>query len=195
MKIEGHEGVEKNVEEGIKILRELLPISGDANNYLGFMYLDSVGVERNFSMAYSYLIEAKNRGVPVANVNLAQMYLNGWGVNKDPWEASSLLSAVAERGYPIAQAYLGLMYRDGVGVFQNDEIALNWLKRSSDAGDTLGMYSYAKFLLDKDPNSDWGSLVDLLTKAAGKGNSDQGEVYENFYVDGLARAFEGVQNI
>jgi len=192
MKIEGHDGVDKHFEEGFKLLNELVATSGDANNYLGFLYLEGIGVERDFAKAVVYFTEARDRSNPAGTVNLAQMYLNGWGIPKNPAEAAKILTAVAERGYSIAQAYLGMMYRDGIGAPQSDELALKWLKKSSDAHDTFGMYGYGKFLLEKDPDSDWMSLIDYFIKAAEKGNSEQGELYENLYVDGLARVFEGV---
>jgi len=105
---------------------------------------------------------------------------------RNPKKALQCVNYAAERGYSTAIAYLGLMYRDGVGVAQNLDTAFQCFKKSAGMGDTLGLYSCAKFLLDHGPGNDWEAILDLYLKASRKSNTE-GEKFESFYIDSLNR--------
>jgi len=182
--------IPRDVEQGMKLLMEAANNSGDANNYLGFIFMIGTGVARNYPLAFSHFTKAVDMGNLNSHIYLALMHLNGWGTSRTAWDAAKLLSRAAEKGNPRAQCYLGLLYRDGVGLTQSDKIAKKWLKKAAEQSDTLGMYSYGKFLLDKEADADWLSVIDWFSKASRQGNLD-GEIMESLYVDGLMRVFDG----
>jgi len=191
-KIRGY-GTDKNEEAGLQLIRSALNLTPEADAYLGLMYLEGIEIELNYSLALDHLQKAVQVGHLDAHIFLAEMYLSGKGVPRDPWQASKLLLRAAEKGNARAQCYVGLMYRDGIGLAQHPKLARRWLYASALQGDTLGMYSWGKYLLDSGKDWDWSQVVDWFSKAANKGNID-GDVYDNLYIDGLARIFHIEEN-
>jgi len=192
-KVRGY-GTDKDEDKGLELLRGALNITPEADAYIGLMYLEGLPpLEVNYALALEHLQKAVRVGHLDAHIFLAEMYLYGKGVNRNPWEAAILLLRAAEKGNARAQCYVGLMYRDGIGLAQHPKLARRWLYASSSQGDTLGMYSWGKYLLDSGKDWDWSEVVEVLTKAASKGNID-GDVYDNLYIDGLARIFKIDQN-
>jgi len=191
MHVEGN-GVTQNVELGLQLLKEVADVSAEANNYLGYMYTEGIGIPVDYKKAWEYYNDAVAKGHLDAAINLAQLYFNGWvpGLARNPQKALKCVTYAAEKGHSTAIAYLGLMFRDGVGVPQDLEKAFKLFTKSSKMGDTLGLYCYAKFLLDKgaDVELDWESIIDLYVSATTKSNTE-GEKFESFYIDGLNRVF------
>jgi len=187
-------GTERDEVKGLELIKSALNITPEADAYLGLMYLEGLlPLEVNYPLALEHLQKAIQAGHLDAHIFLAELYLSGKGVNRDPWEAAKLLLRAAEKGNARAQCYVGLMYRDGIGLAQQPKLARKWLNASAVQGDTLGMYSWGKFLLDSERDWDWSQVVEVLTKAASKGNID-GDVYDNLYIDGLARIFKIDEN-
>eukprot|EP01125_Pyxidicula_operculata_P000333 TRINITY_DN10385_c0_g1_i1.p1 TRINITY_DN10385_c0_g1~~TRINITY_DN10385_c0_g1_i1.p1 ORF type:complete len:336 (+),score=66.77 TRINITY_DN10385_c0_g1_i1:33-1040(+) len=185
--------LEKKVDEGLKMLQEVSARSGEANNYLGIIFTYGIGVTRNYVLALQHLNTAVEMGHLEAHVNLAQMHLNGWGTTRSAWESAKLLTRASEKGNRKAQCLIGIMYRDGVGVNKNEKLAKKWLQRSAEQGETLAMYCFGKYLLEKEEDTDWMTVMDWLSRASKQGNID-GELMENIYIDGLIKVFDGFTN-
>jgi len=187
--------VEQDEKEGLRLINEAMAVSSvEAYNYLGYMYMEGVGVLVDYAKANEYFNEAVRRGYLGAGISLAQMYFNGWGSPKNPTKALRAITYCAEKGHTTAIAYLGMMYRDGFGVTKSSDKAFENLKTSALAGDTLGLYAYAKFLLDHRPpeGTDWEVIANFYLKATEKRNKEI-EQFDSFYVDALHRIFAGLE--
>jgi len=186
--ITGYDDIPPDPQEGIRLLTEAATKnSAEAEAYLGLMYMEGIGMPINFPRAMEHLTKAVDAGHLNAHIFLAELHMQGKGTARQPWAAAKLLLRAAEKGNARAQCYIGVMYRDGIGVTENQKVAKKWLQLSALQGDTLGMYSWGKYILDHNIDWDWMTVVDWLTKAASKGNTD-GEL-DDLYIDGLARVF------
>ncbi len=114
------EGVEAfNRGDYATALREMRPLAeqGDAyaQNNLGFMYHEGLGVPQDYAKALQWWRKAAEQGVDEAQFNLGLMYDNGLGVTQDYAEAVRWYRKAADQGYANAQANLGIMYANGQG--------------------------------------------------------------------------------
>jgi TPR repeat protein len=106
-----------------------------ADFYLGYLYRQGVGVQRNPVRAAQYLQRAYKAGDLQANFLLAIMYENGeGGLPRDPRGAVEMLAASAAAGDPYAQVELGNCYYNGVGVAQNHGSAALWYFKAAQTG-------------------------------------------------------------
>ena len=107
----------------------------DADFYLGYMYLQGLGVPRNANRAAQLLQRAYRAGDLQANFLLAVMYEAGeGGLPRDPRGAVEMLAASAAAGDPYAQVELGNCYYNGVGVTQNHGSAALWYVKAARVG-------------------------------------------------------------
>jgi TPR repeat protein len=97
--------------------------NGDAQFYLGMMYLNGEGGEESAQEALKWLRQAARKEVPEAENLLGVMYADGNGVTADPAEAARWFRLAAGRGYGISQQNLGSMYLDGTGVPKDEREA------------------------------------------------------------------------
>jgi hypothetical protein len=58
-------------------------------------------------------------------------------------------------------------------------------------GNTLATYSLARYCLEKEEDSDWLDIISQFKRAASQSNND--ELPEQFYVDGIVRALAGFE--
>jgi len=187
--VSGQDNTVFNAQEGIRLLTEAATTSAEAEAYLGLMNMEGIGVKQNYQKAIEHLTKAVDAGHLKAHIYLAELHMQGKGTGRNPWAAAKLLLRAAERGNARAQCYIGIMYRDGIGVTNNNKVAEKWLQASAHQGDPLGMYSWGKYVLDNNSEWDWVTVVDWLTKAAAKGNTE-GDFEDDLYIDGLARVFK-----
>jgi TPR repeat protein len=117
---------------------ELSPLAaggdGIAAYYLGLMYWEGKGVERDPAAAVSWISRAAQSGQSEAQLTLATAYALGEGAPRDYQLAAKWMAEAAERGNSDAQYYLGLYYRDGKGIVQSDVEAYTWIHRSVEYG-------------------------------------------------------------
>ena len=118
-----------------------------ADWYLGHMYSQGVGVQRNDAMAYSYYMRVADHYDPEetdpnrlkitvdAMVRLADYQRTGAvnaGIQPDPRAAAqSYLKIATTYGHPAAQYALGVMSIKGEGVKKNPGQGLKWLMASA----------------------------------------------------------------
>jgi Leucine-rich repeat (LRR) protein len=119
----------------------------DAQIYLGWLYANGVGVEKNEREALKWYRKAAEQGQADAQINLGWLYANGVGVEKNEREALKWYRKAAEQGQADAQINLGWLYANGVGVEKNEREAVNWYRKAAEQGhaaaqDNLGwMYA------------------------------------------------------
>ncbi len=106
----------------------------DAQNDLGFMYVNGIGVEQDYEEAAKWLLMADDNhseeafdnlrllaenGHPRAQVNLGLAYLNRAGTDIDHENALKWFRKAANLGYAEGKFHLGTLYTQGLGVTQN----------------------------------------------------------------------------
>jgi len=77
-----------------------------AENYLGVMYGNGLGVPQDYNKALYWLKKAAEQGYAKAENNLGNMYANGLGVPQDYNKAVYWYKKAAEQGYAPAKANL-----------------------------------------------------------------------------------------
>ena len=99
------------------------------------MYANGKGVDKDYSIAFSWYTKAAERGNYYAQNNLGVMYENGYGVNQDYAIAAEWYLKSAEQGNTTAQRNMGCMYLHGKGVDQNLGLAIEWYQKAITQGD------------------------------------------------------------
>jgi len=122
-------------------LREFRPLAnrGDswAQNYLGIMYKNGYGVQRDAAEAVKWYRKAAEQGNAAAQTNLGVMYEEGLGIGKNYAEAVKWYRKGAMQGNAGGQNNLGTMYQKGRGVSQDDDEAVKWFRKAAEQGDTV----------------------------------------------------------
>jgi TPR repeat protein len=97
-----------------------------AQNNLGFMYDQGLGVPQNYAQAVVWYRKAADQGDAAAQNNLGRMYDGGQGVPQDYAQAVVWLRKAAEQGNALGQVNLGTMCDHGHGVPQDYAQAHMW---------------------------------------------------------------------
>ena len=138
---------------------------GDAakQTTLGLMYLNGIGVMKDYVEAYNWILPAAKRGNTYAQYALYEIQLS---TEQAPVEAIGWLTKAAEQGLAKAQYELGLEYLTGRWISPGIIPALDWLKRAAEHGHTkaqikLGdLYYEGKLVsLDRTQAAKWYSLA------------------------------------
>ena len=114
-----------------------------AQNNLGLMYTQGLGVPRNDKEAVSWFHKAAENGDAAAQNNLGRAYAKGLGVSQDDKQAVSWFRKAAEKGYAEAQDNLGAMYANGRGVSQDYEQAAAWIRKAAEKGSARAQINLA----------------------------------------------------
>jgi TPR repeat protein len=101
---------------------------------IGVMYMDGLGVNRNYSAGVQWLKKGKSAGVIDANYHLGNAYEKGTGLTRDFRKAAELYHHAAMQGHGKAQNSLGYLYRQGLGVKQDFLEAVKWYRLAADQG-------------------------------------------------------------
>lgn len=122
-----------------RALMELEPLAqkgnSDAQWYMGVMFHDGQGVDKDYAEAVKWFRKAAEQGHVRGEFNLGVMYRRGNGVKQDNAEAVKWYYKAAERGLAEAQLNLGGMYAEGQGVPQDYVEAYKWLDLAAASGD------------------------------------------------------------
>lgn len=117
------------------IFKDLLPCAdaGEvlAQNYIGLMYLDGLGVEKDKAKAFAYIEQAAKNNNAVAQFNLGNMYREGQGCAIDMVKAVEWFQKAADNKNSRAAYSLGYMYLKGYGVSQDYATAVSWFQKSN----------------------------------------------------------------
>jgi uncharacterized protein len=104
--------------------------NGDAGAqyFLGSLYVEGKGVERNDATAFMWFQRAAIQGDAAAQYNVGASYAGGMGIQKSDVDAAKWFRRAADQGVVFAQLNLGLLYAAGNGVPQDSVEALKWLE-------------------------------------------------------------------
>ncbi len=122
----------------------------EAQYILGYMYHNSINLERDDKKAVYWFLKAANAGDGRAMVALGRFYKQGIGVPADFSRAVAFLNKSAQKNTPLAFYELGLLFEEGQdtagrGVFQNLEKARGLYEKAGDAGVLQGYLKVAQF--------------------------------------------------
>lgn len=120
----------------------------DALNMFGRCYELGWGTPVDFGKAAEHYREAAAKASDWARFNLGCLMLEGKGVARDPDEAFRLFMSAVEQGHVKSLNMVGRCYENGWGCTQNMAEAVQWFRRSAEASDFRGQYSYAQVLIE-----------------------------------------------
>jgi TPR repeat protein len=118
----------------------------DTINMLGRCHELGWGTPVDFGKAAEYYRDAAAKSSDWARFNLGCLLLEGKGVARDMNEAFRLFMSAVEQGHVKSLNMVGRCYENGWGCTKNMPEAVQWLRRSAEAGDFRGQYSYAQIL-------------------------------------------------
>ena len=97
-----------NFERALQVLLPLARSSNDpyAQYYLGIMYANGQGVEKDLSAAGRWFKSAAEQGLPQAQFRLGDIYAQGQGVTRDLGSAYAWFSVASQAGHSQAAAAL-----------------------------------------------------------------------------------------
>ena len=123
-------------------LREFKPLAkqghADAQNNLGEMFYNGLGVVQDFKTAVKWLTLSAEQGYADAQYNLGLMYASGQGVEQDYAKAVEWYQKAADQGHAKAQFGLGIAYGKGQGLPRDLLKAYTWIEISSVNGAPTG---------------------------------------------------------
>lgn len=116
----------------------------EAENVLGMMYLEGVGVNQDVTLGISYLKRSISNGSENAPFNLGVQYEHGkYNLKKDDLKAFELYKISAERGLNKAQFNVCNMLINGQGVQENHLLAKPYCKTAAENGFVEAWTKYA----------------------------------------------------
>ena len=115
----------------------------EAQNLLGVMQLNGMGVAPDARRAAACFEAAAAQGLKEAQYNLSNLLFNGLGTAADEARAQDLLLAAARAGHRPALRSLGLLYHDvGGDDARWAALATHCLRQAAEAGDSQAQYLF-----------------------------------------------------
>ena len=109
-----------------------------ATRYLGFAYLDGIGIDPDPVTAASWFEKGVANGDLTSIIELGKLYLEGKGVDQDYARAMELFQqAIADRQDHVtapAMVQIAAMYENGYGVEADATAAVEWYQKALDSG-------------------------------------------------------------
>ena len=126
-----------------------IAISGSptAQNNLGLLYEQGLGVTQNFLSAMEWYEKAEEAGSLEAAHNIGMLYVHGKGVSKS-WSRALHYFSKAEIDLPDSRYMVGLSYFQGEGQIQNRPLAFKRFLSSALNGYSPAQYMTAFMYLD-----------------------------------------------
>ncbi len=123
----------------------------DAMFNLGVVYYNGDGVRQNYFKAFKCFREAAEHGNSDAQRGLAICFQNGQGVTYSEYRAHAWMLMSAEAGNPLGMYEMGTYCRYGAcGEEKNIDKAIQWYKKSAEAGNGLAFLTLAKLFESDD---------------------------------------------
>ena len=157
-----------------------------AQEQLGFMYYNGIGVEKDEQKAlYYYGLVAKSDKADTL-CRLGHRYYFGEGIGQDYQEAIKLYQEAAQKGSAEAKNNLGVCFFNGFGVERNYEEAAKWFTEAVEQGNLLAQSNCQMQLIAPPWAAERGNLLARSNLAAlffyGKGveqNDDKAKYWFN----------------
>jgi|GEM_PF-3701036 len=122
----------KEYDQAFKIIKPLADAGYiPAQNALGQMYLEGLGVPKNANTAIIWLGKAADAANTMAMYNIATLYRDGKDIPKDYGKAFHYYRGAALMGMKEAQIELGKMLAQGLGAPKNQREAYKWFLNAS----------------------------------------------------------------
>jgi len=106
----------------------------DAQNILGWAYLEGRGIPRDYGKAAQWLGKAAEQGNAAAEYDLGLMYARGQGLSQNYTTATEWYTKSAAQGDAKAQSSLALAYANGRGVPRSYAQAARWFRSAAEQG-------------------------------------------------------------
>ena len=153
-----------------------------AEYYLGYHYLNGLGVDKDEELGVEYYIKSVNDGCDKAYSALGDAYYYGFGVAKDDLIAAKYYKSAAARGDNDALFHLANCYYYGKGEVQNHRKALEIYQTLADEDNIEACYhAGCMYFLGKGCKQSYKNAYYLLQKAAAAGHpkamNDLGTLY------------------
>ena len=104
-------------------LRAWLPMAesgnAEAQNNVGYMYEEGLGVPQNYLLAMNWYRQAADGGLSEAQHNMGMLYHHGYGVAENLGEAFRWFKMAADQDLAESEYMLGLAYENGEGTELN----------------------------------------------------------------------------
>ncbi len=129
------QGIPVDQPRGTTLLRSAaIKGLGLAQDMLGTILADGVGVERNLTEAVIWFKKAADQGLPEAQYHLALCFEHGRGLDRNAREALRLYRAAAEQNFASAQCNAGAMYLRGGSIEQDSVLAYVYFRLAARSG-------------------------------------------------------------
>ena len=157
----------------------------EAQYYLGKLYDDGDGVERDNVQAAAWYNKSAEQGNADAQNCMASAYKFGKGVEKDYRQAYYWCQKAAEQGQADAQTMLGVLYAWGEGVEQDYKQAAHWYRKSAEQGISGAQYALGE-LYDKGRGipQDYKQAAYWYQKSAEQGHANAQNNLAILYLNG-----------
>ncbi len=173
--------------EGIALLRKAIKNgSGEACDYMGYLYATGNVVDKDDNKAFEYFKKADEYEFSNGSLNLAVNYLTGRGCQKDVIMAEKYMVKAADKGSSDASCRLYYLYTDGTFKKDTDK-AKSYLEKASKKGSAKANYELASlYYLGKMgyPQDNFQSFI-FMKKAADGGFPDAINALAYMYENGL----------
>ena len=129
-------------------MRAWLPLAeagvSEAQNNMGHMYEEGLGVAQNYATAMEWYRKAAELGLPEAQQNVGLLYYYGYGVAENPREAVRWFQMAADQSLAEAEYMLALASQQGKGTSLDYTKARGLFLSSArkNYGDAQLMYAY-----------------------------------------------------
>ena len=104
-------------------IRAWLPMAeagnAEAQNNVGYMYEEGLGVPQNYLLAMNWYRQAADSGLAEAQHNMGMLYHHGYGVAENLIEAFRWFKMAADQELAESEYMLGLAYENGEGTELN----------------------------------------------------------------------------
>lgn len=155
--------------------------SPEAQRYLGILYENGWGVEKDYRQAFQYYDKAATAGDATAEYRLGLLYLKGWGTTEDRTLARVLFDRAARAGDVNAMEIVAHFY----DVVDHDySHAREWYEKAALAGGNLAAYNLGvMYEIDPGAGQNYTRAFYWYRKAAEK-NDFSAYAVGRFYQDG-----------
>ncbi len=132
----------------------------EAQNNLGFLYQNGLGVRRNYNTAIKWYQRAAEQGLAEAEHNLGMLNYWGYGVSQDYNIARRWFNKSAKKGLKDSHYMIGLIFFKGEGTQASLPRASQHFKEAAKSGDANGQYMLAHMIASGDAESAYKQAAD-----------------------------------
>lgn len=119
-----------------------------AMSYLGYMYLNGLGVPRNYQQAMYWYQKAAALGNTGVMNNIGNLYHYGEGIPQNYKEAMLWYKKAALHGDTYGMNGIGSLYENGQGVTRDYQQAMKWYQKAAAQGNAYAMDNIGFFYED-----------------------------------------------